>query len=281
MISATSGEEPADTPTFNREAMITRVASMEERPLRAGAASGRRAPGRPSPRPSAPRAAARRDRGGPALRAGGGAAAIDGLLRLRDRRGRLEGDAQQDGLAVADAALYAAGAVRGGVEVGRLGPARRGRCARCPVMRVPSKPLPISKPFEAGSDISARARSASSLSKTGSPRPAGTPRATHSTTPPSESPRRRAASMRSAISAAEDGVGAPHGIGLDMLESVTVAGSTFASISCTRAPRRAPRLPPRPRAACARPRRPPRARWSRARWRGRRPASCGCRTSPR
>jgi hypothetical protein len=30
------------------------------------------------------------------------------------------------------------------------------------------------------------------LSKTGSPRPGGTPRATHSTTPPSESPRRRA-----------------------------------------------------------------------------------------
>ena len=56
-------------------------------------------------------------------------------------------------------------------------------------MRVPAKPLPISKPFDAGSESSACARSASSLSKTGSPRPGGTPRATHSTTPPSESPR--------------------------------------------------------------------------------------------
>ena len=87
-----------------------------------------------------------------------------------------------------------------------------------PVMRVPAKPLPISKPFEAGSDISARARSASSLSKTGSPSPAGTPRATHSTTPPSESPRLRAASICAAISAAAAGSGQRTGIRLDRRE---------------------------------------------------------------
>ena len=54
------------------------------------------------------------------------------------------------------------------------GPGTNGSLCSMPVMRVPAKPLPISKPFDAGSDISARARSASSLSKTGSPRPAGT-----------------------------------------------------------------------------------------------------------
>jgi hypothetical protein len=42
---------------------------------------------------------------------------------------------------------------------------------------VPANPEPISTPFTAGIDIIALARSASSLSNTGSPQPAGTPRA--------------------------------------------------------------------------------------------------------
>ncbi len=64
-----------------------------------------------------------------------------------------------------------------------------------PFRRVPAKPEPISNPFEAGRLITARARSASSLSNTGSPRPAGIPRTTQVTTPPSESPSLRAASI--------------------------------------------------------------------------------------
>ena len=186
---------------------------------RAGAASGRRARGTPSPRPSARRAAARTDRGAPAPRAARPAPSRSTVCcALRDRRGRLERDAQHDRLAVADAALHAARAVRRGARAAVRRPARTGSLCSMPVMRVPAKPLPISKPFEAGSDSSARARSASSLSKTGSPSPAGTPRATHSTTPPSESPRARAASMRSAISAAAAGSGQRTGLRLDRRE---------------------------------------------------------------
>ena len=46
-------------------------------------------------------------------------------------------------------------------------------------------------------------------------------------------------------------------------------------------PRRRSRRPAARPGACARSRRPRRARWSRARWRGRRPPRRGCRTSPR
>ena len=76
-----------------------------------------------------------------------------------------------------------------------------------PVRRVPLKPLPISNPLAAGRDSIAPARAASSLSNTGSPRPAGTPRQTHSTTPPRESPSRRAPSMASTIRSAATGSG--------------------------------------------------------------------------
>ena len=100
-------------------------------------------------------------------------------------------------------------------------------------MYVPAKPEPISKPLQAGSDSIARARSASSLSNTGSPQPGGTPRAAHSTTPPSESPSLRALWMRSIILAAMSGSGQRA-----MLSSTssadTSSGSTLASISCTR-----------------------------------------------
>ena len=49
------------------------------------------------------------------------AAAVDGLLRLADRRRRLEGDAEDDVLAVADAALHAAGAVGHRAHAAALG----------------------------------------------------------------------------------------------------------------------------------------------------------------
>ena len=50
-----------------------------------------------------------------------------------------------------------------------------------------STPSPISTALTAPMDITALARFASSFSKTGSPRPAGTPSITHSITPPEES----------------------------------------------------------------------------------------------
>ena len=114
------------------------------------------------------------------------------------------------------------------------GPGTNGSLCSMPVMRVPAKPLPISKPLEAGSDSRPRARSASSLSKTGSPSPGGTPRATHSTTPPSESPRSRAASMASIICARRrrdrgSAPGSPR-----PPRASRASPSTFASTSCTR-----------------------------------------------
>ena len=51
-----------------------------------------------------------------------------------------------------------------------------------------AKPSPISTPFTAPMDMTALARSASSLSKTGSPSPAGMPFTRHSMIPPEESP---------------------------------------------------------------------------------------------
>ena len=54
-------------------------------------------------------------------------------------------------------------------------------------MAADAKPEPISKPFTAPMEKMAFARTASSLSKTVSPMPAGMPVTTHSMTPPEES----------------------------------------------------------------------------------------------
>ena len=96
-----------------------------------------------------------------------------------------------------------------------------------PVRVMPPKPEPISNPFEAGSDISPLARSASSLSNTGMPQPAGTPRATASTTPPRESPWRRAQSMRSIMASAQAASG-QRAMFASTCSGVTVSGSTSA-----------------------------------------------------
>ena len=87
------------------------------------------------------------------------------------------------------------------------GPGVKGSLWSRPVMDTPAKPEPISKPLAAGSDRAALAKSASSLSNTGSPSPGGTLRATHSTIPPSELPSRRAASMASVMASACSGDG--------------------------------------------------------------------------
>lgn len=67
--------------------------------------------------------------------------------------------------------------------------------------------LPTSKPLLAGSDMHAFANSASSLSNTGDPRPEGTFLATHSTTPPMESPVLLILSMRSIMRSAASSSG--------------------------------------------------------------------------
>ena len=63
---------------------------------------------------------------------------------------------------------------------------------REPNIRVPANPLPISKPFDAGMESIALPKSASNLSKTGLPSPAGSPSILHRITPPTESPPLRA-----------------------------------------------------------------------------------------
>ena len=68
-------------------------------------------------------------------------------------------------------------------------------------------PMPYSTPRTAGRLKSALARSAFSLSKTGSPRPAGTPVATTSATPPTEFRSARIRSMSATIRAARAGSG--------------------------------------------------------------------------
>ena len=91
--------------------------------------------------------------------------------------------AHHDVLAGRNAAEHAAGVVARGIPL-------RVISSRCWVPRcsTTAKPSPISTPFTALMLINAPARSASSLSKTGSPRPAGTPLATTVIRAPMESP---------------------------------------------------------------------------------------------
>jgi hypothetical protein len=144
---------------------------------RSAATRDRRERARPSPRRSARRVAARRDRGGPAWRAS----------FLRARPSRFFDPARSSPLLIPPCTppeLFV---------VVRIFSSRTSKGSLCsePFIRVAAKPEPISKPFEAGKLNIAFARSASSLSKTGSPSPAGTPRITHSITPPNESPSSR------------------------------------------------------------------------------------------
>ena len=120
---------------------------------------------------------------GPALRGRRG-------LRLADRRGGPHRDAHHDLGAVRDAADDAAAAVREealAVEhvVGLA--SRRSRASRS---RRRSR-----RPWSPGSTSSRRRASRRACPWSGSPQPAGTPRATTSTTPPTESLSSRAASI--------------------------------------------------------------------------------------
>ena len=143
-----------------------------------------------------------------------------------DRGGGFEGHAEDDGFTVADASLDAAGAVRVSADL-----------VAFHVEVIVVFHAGEAGAFEAASDlesfcggrlIMALASSASSLSKTGSPRPAGQPRTTASTTPPRELPSPRAALMRSIIGSTA--AGSPVRTMLDsMVSPVTVSGSTVAS----------------------------------------------------
>eukprot|EP00465_Bigelowiella_longifila_P010383 CAMPEP_0185266398 /NCGR_PEP_ID=MMETSP1359-20130426/30942_1 /TAXON_ID=552665 /ORGANISM="Bigelowiella longifila, Strain CCMP242" /LENGTH=154 /DNA_ID=CAMNT_0027856191 /DNA_START=488 /DNA_END=949 /DNA_ORIENTATION=- len=139
----------------------------------------------------------------------------NGSLRLSNRAGWLESCADDDVLSVGDAADNAASIVgarayfdispavaasstaavaldhafRSRAALGAAkssGPdaaAMSGSLCSEPNISVALNPEPTSNPLVAGMDMIALARSASSLSKTGDPSPAGTRRATHSTTP--------------------------------------------------------------------------------------------------
>mmetsp|Transcript_27617 Transcript_27617/g.89218 ORF Transcript_27617/g.89218 Transcript_27617/m.89218 type:complete len:218 (-) Transcript_27617:619-1272(-) len=103
-----------------------------------------------------------------------------------------------------------------------------------PVSSTPRKPLPTSKPLAAGRERHALARSASSLSKTGEPRPAGTFLATHSTTPPMEFPVRRMASMRSIMRSATPGSGHRAMLAsIDSRDTPSTSKSSGKAMSCT------------------------------------------------
>ena len=94
-------------------------------------------------------------------------------------------------------------------------------------MRVPAKPLPISNPLVAGSDIMAFGQVGVELVEDGFPKPAGTPRATNETTPPSESPSRRACRWRRSW---RRGSGSGHRVGSASTGSRVTSGIDAASI---------------------------------------------------
>mmetsp|Transcript_15343 Transcript_15343/g.52410 ORF Transcript_15343/g.52410 Transcript_15343/m.52410 type:complete len:202 (+) Transcript_15343:371-976(+) len=90
------------------------------------------------------------------------------------------------------------------VFVRRLPPSSMKNSSLCslPVSLVPSKPEPSSNALVAGRLSIACAKSASSLWNTGAPRPRGTLRSTHVTTPPQLLPLVRTSSMAAIISSA-------------------------------------------------------------------------------
>ncbi len=89
-------------------------------------------------------------------------------------------------------------------------------------------PAPNSIPLVAPMERIALARSASSLSKTGSPRPAGTPVTRHSTTPPTLSPASLAFVTRSSMAAAAPGSAARSGF-----RSIVSGANRFPAIPPT------------------------------------------------
>ena len=207
---------------------------------------------------------------------------VDGLLLAQDRRRRLERDADDDVLAVRDAALDAARAVGARADAavavverivvlaaGQVA-CRRSRCRS----RSPWPPAATSSPWRG------RPPACRTPARPGR-RARRAPRA--STTPPSESPALRASSMRAIMRSARrrrPGSGRcwrrpPRGVtrrGIDVDLEVLHPLDPRDDLERRRDASPAP---------CARSRRRRPGPRSRARWRGRRPARRGCRTSPR
>ena len=137
-------------PSCTRAAV--RAFSAGARRSRAGAASDRRGRGTPSPRPSARRAAARRGRGGrgprgsPRCPRGRRSAAPARIVAvgLKATRKTMSSPLLMPPCTPPERLVRGAHAAARSVVNGSL-------CSM-PVRRVPAKPLPISKPFDAGSD---------------------------------------------------------------------------------------------------------------------------------
>ena len=99
-----------------------------------------------------------------------------------------------------------------------------------PLRKVPSKPLPTSKPLVAGRESMALAMSASNLSKTGDPQPMGKPFTRQRMAPPTESPLFLASRTSASILAAVSGCG--HRVGDDSMASkLGISSSRGATIS--------------------------------------------------
>ena len=192
---------------------LTRLVSFS------AAASDRPAPGPSSPRPSARSAAADTDRAGPWSRSRsarrcrvtvccGCGRLLVGLTATRQTIGSpLLMPPSMPPWRLVSVPMRAVALGNEGVVVLRCrGPWRRRSRRR------------TRTPVTAGSDSRALARSALSLSKTGSPRPGGTPVATSSQTPPIESWSLRTSSIRAIIRSAAGGIGAAHRRRLDLLE---------------------------------------------------------------
>ena len=99
-----------------------------------------------------------------------------------------------------------------------------------PRIRATAKPAPYSNAVTAGSDNKPFAKSALSLSNTGSPQPGGTPTATSSHTPPMESRSLRTASIKAIIRSAAVGSGQRTGVA-STWSSVTAVGSGTSEIT--------------------------------------------------
>ena len=132
-------------------------------------------------------------------------------------------------------------------ETTRPSSIRSGSLCSLPKSAVPANPEPISKPLAALIASIAPARPLSSLSNTGSPSPAGAPTATHSTTPPTESPAAFASAISASILTAASGSGQRTAVRSTASRVTSSAGSGPASMSFTRWTKAVTRMPRRSR----------------------------------
>ena len=121
-------------------------------------------------------------------------------------------------------------------SVARVPPNSISSCAAVPRRAAEAKPSPISTPLIAGTAMSSAARRPSSLRSqwTCDPNPGGNPKASTSTTPPSESPSACAASM--AITIAAPVPGSRHLTGEESMRSRSAGEGRFESSGTAASP---------------------------------------------